>query len=143
MVLFFLCTWVCLCLKVNQRLVFKANYKLYSSLFDAWRGRVLSFVRRICFVNSMVTSSFVHSFMLYKWPKALLHFMNKAIRNYISSGSINDKKWVLVAWNSCCLHVKQWGLGIKNLVLFNKAFLSLLAWKFFSIDNFCLWFSLV
>lgn len=74
--------------------------------------------------------------MLYKWPKTLLQSMNKAITNYLWYGSVNGKKWVLVACNFCCLPVKQKGLGIKNLVLFNRALISWLSWKVLTVDNY-------
>lgn len=58
--------------------------------FDAWQGRVFSYVGRVCLINYVITSSFVHSFMVYKWPADLLNSMQKSIKNFIWTSLISD-----------------------------------------------------
>lgn len=38
-------------------------------------------------MKSLITSQFVHSFSIYKWPIAMLKMMKKALRNFICIGS--------------------------------------------------------
>ncbi|KAK6149326.1 hypothetical protein DH2020_016851 [Rehmannia glutinosa] len=40
--------------------------------FRIWKGTSLSLARRVCLVNSVITSSLVHTMMVYKWPRSLL-----------------------------------------------------------------------
>ena len=36
--------------------------------FVAWKGSTLSMAGRLALINSVVYGSFLHSFMIYKWP---------------------------------------------------------------------------
>lgn len=49
---------------------------------DSWQGKTLSFVGRICLLESVITSMFIHSFMIYKWPSSLISSLNKSTRNF-------------------------------------------------------------
>lgn len=67
------------------------------SKFDRWRGKHLFMVGRVCLVNSMIASSFIHTFMVYKWPSRLLCFMEKCIHNFVWIGLIATRKLVSVS----------------------------------------------
>lgn len=54
--------------------------------------------------------------------------MHKAIRNFLWTEFIVNMKVVVVSWDKCCIAFKLRGLGIKNLVILNKAILNKLAW---------------
>lgn len=90
---------------------------------------------RICLVNSVITSSLIHSFMVYKWPLRLIKYMEKAIRNFVWTGSVISKKLVVVPWNQCCSPKAEGGLGIKNLSLLNSALLHKLAGSIMAKDG--------
>lgn len=83
--------------------------------FNAWQSQVLSYVGRVCLINLVITSSFVQSFMIYKWPMEWLSFMQKSFRNFLLSGLINNSSGVHVAWTQCCKLIKSGKLGVKNL----------------------------
>lgn len=57
--------------------------------FDWWRGKHLSMAGMVFLVNSTIYSSFIHSFMIYKWPKSLLNYMEKKILNFIWTGFVS------------------------------------------------------
>lgn len=78
---------------------------------------------RLTLINSVISSSLNHSFMVYKWPKSLLKKVNMAMRNFLWSGKIEEKKIVTVAWGKSCLPKKEVGLGIRSLEATNHAFL--------------------
>lgn len=46
--------------------------------------------------------------------------LTKAICNFIWTNSINSKKAVIMAWETCYLPRSSGGLGIKNLKVFNE-----------------------
>lgn len=81
---------------------------------------------RVCLVNSVITSSFIYTFMIYRWPISLIRYMEKRIRNFIWTGSIATKKLVSISWKKFCRPLKG-GLGIKSLRLLNEAMLAKLA----------------
>ena len=97
--------------------------------FDSWTSKTLSMAGRVALVNSVIYGSFLHSFMIYKWPLLMLKFMEKSIRNFIWTDSISEKKLVTVKWDSCCSPKEEGGLGLKRLHLINTSMLCKLAWK--------------
>ena len=67
------------------------------SKFDKWKGKSLSLVGRATLIRSVITGSFVHSFMIYKWPSSLLSLINRKLRNFLWTGSCEETKLVRVA----------------------------------------------
>lgn len=108
------------------------------SHFESWEGKTMYFASRFCLINSVITSSFVHTFFVYKWPYSLLSTLNRAIRNFLWSSSIYVWKNVTVAWNVCSQSKVNGGC-------FNEALLSKFVWNlmtmfseiflFFEIDT--------
>ncbi|XP_057779877.1 uncharacterized protein LOC130998474 [Salvia miltiorrhiza] len=45
--------------------------------FSRWKGRQLSMAGRLCLVQSVIQSSIDHSMMIFRWPKSLLHYLDK------------------------------------------------------------------
>lgn len=91
--------------------------------FRCWIGLSLSFAGRVALVSSMIYGSLLHSFQIYRWPSFLLSKMTKAIRNFIWSDSILQKKLVQVSWKKCCRPKEEGGLGLRDLSLLYKALL--------------------
>ncbi|XP_026448285.1 uncharacterized protein LOC113348651 [Papaver somniferum] len=65
-----------------------------------WRGRLLSFHDRIVLVKSVISSNYIHSMAIYKWPRGLgltrMATMNKALIMKIWWKIRNStKKWAL------------------------------------------------
>ncbi|KAI9164815.1 hypothetical protein LWI28_002606 [Acer negundo] len=72
------------------------------SKFTKWKGKSLSLAGRATLIRSVITGSFVHSFMIYKWPSSLLSLINRKLRNFLWTGSFEETKLVRVAWDRCC-----------------------------------------
>ncbi|KAL8534501.1 hypothetical protein ACS0TY_010497 [Phlomoides rotata] len=70
--------------------------------FASWKGSSLSLASRVCLVNSIIISSLVHSMMIYKWPRSLLNKIEKVMRNFIWTGSIEEKGFCMVNWSKVC-----------------------------------------
>ena len=66
------------------------------SKFANWKGSSLSMAGRLMLINSVILSSFLHSFSVYKWAKSLLVRMKKCIRNFLWTSSVNVRKLVVV-----------------------------------------------
>lgn len=45
--------------------------------------------RSICLVNSMISSSVIHSLSVYKWPHLLIKELETASRNFVWTGKIS------------------------------------------------------
>ncbi|KAL8519237.1 hypothetical protein ACS0TY_010250 [Phlomoides rotata] len=70
--------------------------------FASWKGSSLSLASRVCLVNSIIISSLVHSMMIYKWPRSLLNKIEKVMRNFIWTGSIEEKGFCMVNGSKVC-----------------------------------------
>ena len=91
------------------------------SKFTWWKGKSLSMAGRATLVHSMITGSFVHFFMVYKWSVSLIQMITKKIRNFLWTGSCEDSKLVHVDWKRCCRPYALRGLGLKDLALLNDS----------------------
>ncbi|KAK3222027.1 hypothetical protein Dsin_009052 [Dipteronia sinensis] len=50
--------------------------------FAKWKGKALSLAGRATLIKLVITGSFVHSFMIYKWSFSLLRLVNRKLRNF-------------------------------------------------------------
>ncbi|KAL8543153.1 hypothetical protein ACS0TY_003884 [Phlomoides rotata] len=91
--------------------------------FAGWKGSSLSMAGRACLVNSVIVSSLVHSMMIYKWLSSLLHKIDRAMRNFIWTGSTERTGFCIVQWTKVCAPKEEGGLGIRNITTANDAFL--------------------
>lgn len=62
------------------------------AIFSRWRGHSLSLDDHRCLINSVIASSLVHTMMIYRWPRTLLHHLEVAIRSYLWTGDANKKR---------------------------------------------------
>ncbi|KAI9154408.1 hypothetical protein LWI28_025962 [Acer negundo] len=99
-------------------------------------GKSLSLAGRATLIRSVITGSFVHSFMIYKWPSSLLSLINCKLRNFFWTGSCEETKLVRVAWDCCCRPYSYGGFGLKDLRLLNDSLLQIFTWKFITSDGF-------
>ncbi|XP_057779784.1 uncharacterized protein LOC130998382 [Salvia miltiorrhiza] len=97
--------------------------------FARWKGIQLSIAGRLCLVKSIIQSSMVHSIMVYKWPKSLLHALDRKCRNFVWSGNVDKKPTCVVSWGRACSPKEEGGLGIRSFTLMNQSYLMKLAWK--------------
>ena len=49
---------------------------------EAWKGHSLSMSSHLALIKSTIYGSLLHSFMIYKWPYALLKYIEMTIRNF-------------------------------------------------------------
>ena len=61
--------------------------------------------------------------------------MTKAIRNFIWSGSMLQKKHIQVSWKKYCRSKEEGGLGLRDLSLLNKVLLKKFTWRMMTIDS--------
>ncbi|XP_057811401.1 uncharacterized protein LOC131025621 [Salvia miltiorrhiza] len=59
--------------------------------FARWKGLQLSIAGRLCLVQSVIQSSLVHSMKVYKWPRALLHSLDRKCQNFVWTGNVDQR----------------------------------------------------
>ena len=103
---------------------------------DNWKGSSLSMAGHLSLINSIIYGSFIHSFLVYKWPSLLLKSLERCLKNFLWTGSTISKKLVSVHWDICCSPLDEGGLNLKCLHLLNSSMLSKLAWKLMSHEGY-------
>lgn len=98
---------------------------------SAWKASLLSIAGRVQLVKSIIQSMLIHTLSVYDWPMPLIKDLEKSIRNFIWSGSIDKRKLVTVAWKKICKPTAQGGLGIKSFQKLNQAANLKLCWDLF------------
>ncbi|XP_057779485.1 uncharacterized protein LOC130998068 [Salvia miltiorrhiza] len=104
--------------------------------FSKWKGLQLSMAGRLCLVNSVIRSSIVHSMMVFRWPRSLLHDLDRSCRNFIWSGSIDKKLTCAVSWGRCCAPKEEGGLGVRSFAVMNRCYMMKMAWKLLKGEDF-------
>ena len=62
--------------------------------FSKRKGKTLSMAGRMTLIHFVITSSLLYSFTIYKWPISLLSMIERSMRNFLWTSSINKKKLV-------------------------------------------------
>ncbi|KAL6146659.1 hypothetical protein ACLB2K_057337 [Fragaria x ananassa] len=106
-----------------KRIFFQVLADRIRNVMSNWRGKSLSMAGRVTLVNSVVVSMLSHSFMIYAWPKTVLQQVRNWMRNFIWTGSVSSRAYHPVAWKKCCAPLNEGGLGVRNIMVLNKAFL--------------------
>lgn len=97
--------------------------------FDKWSGALLSLAGRIYLVNSVIASSLTDSMMVYRWPRALLKRVDRAIRNFVWKGNILQNSYGTVSWARTCAPCAEDGVGVRDIRVANESFIFKLTWE--------------
>jgi hypothetical protein len=67
---------------------------------------------------------------LFPIPVCVATSIEKLQRDFLWGGPGEEFKYHLVSWAKVCTPISKGGLGIRNLVLFNRALLGKWLWRF-------------
>ncbi|GLT48369.1 hypothetical protein SLA2020_220000 [Shorea laevis] len=95
----------------------------------SWATKFLSYAGRVQLVNSILFHIQVFWSGALLIPKKVLKLIDAACRNFIWCGKWNYNAMSLVAWDDVCVPKKEGGLGVKQLLHWNKAALGRLVWN--------------
>ena len=103
-----------------------------------WKRRYISKGGRLTLIRSTLSSMLVYFMSLFYLPRKVRLRLEKIQRDFLWGGGALEQRPHLVRWNLVCLERKKGGLGVRNLVLMNKALLSKWNWCF-AIESEALW----
>jgi hypothetical protein len=112
-----LSVWNSVLKKIEQRLA-------------SWQTLYLSKGGRLTPLKSTLASLPTYFLSLFTIPVSVTHRIEKLQRNFLWGGLGDAVKYHLVSWDKVCSPLTYGGLGVKNLILFNKALLGKWLWRF-------------
>ena len=105
---------------------------------SGWQKLYLSRGSRLTLLKSMLSSLPTYFLSLFTIPVSVAHRIEKLQRDFLWSGMGEEFKHHLVGWDKVCCPKEIGGLGVRNLVTFNKALLGKWLWKF-GLEEHHLW----
>uniref|UniRef100_A0A2N9HQT2 Reverse transcriptase domain-containing protein n=1 Tax=Fagus sylvatica TaxID=28930 RepID=A0A2N9HQT2_FAGSY len=96
----------------------------------SWQTLYLSKGGRLTLLKSTLASLPTYFLSLFTIPVSVARRIEKLQRNFLWGGMGDIQKYHLVSWDQICSPIPYGGLGVKNLILFNKALLGKWLWRF-------------
>ena len=81
-------------------------------------------------LKSTLASLPTYFLSLFTIPVSVARRIEKLQRNFLWGGMGDIQNYHLVSWDQICSPIPYGGLGVKNLILFNKALLGKWLWRF-------------
>lgn len=79
---------------------------------------------------------------LFVIPSSVAKRFEKLERDFLWEGSREERKYHLIKWAIVCFKLKEGGIGIKDLGIFNKAFMGKWLWRFLT-EREALWHKVI
>jgi hypothetical protein len=92
----------------------KVDYRLAN-----WKRRYLSKGERVTLIKSTLANLPTYLLSLFPISVSVAKHIEKLQSNFLRGGLGEEFKFHLVKWEKVCTPVKEGGLGIRNLLLFN------------------------
>ena len=95
-----------------------------------WKRLYLSKGARLTLIKSTLSSLPTYYLSLFPLPVSIARRIEKLQRDFLWGGVGDDHKFHLVNWKQACSPIPHGGLGIHNMLLFNKALLGKWLWRY-------------
>ncbi|GJW84458.1 hypothetical protein Tco_0157603 [Tanacetum coccineum] len=109
---------------VSSRLIYRDCKELIEKVqhrIRDWKNKSLSAAGRLQLVKSVIGSMHVYWASVFILPSRVLLDFEQLMRNFLWAQGESQKGKSKVAWEVVCLPMKEGGLGVRRLELFNKA----------------------
>ncbi|RVW75000.1 LINE-1 reverse transcriptase-like [Vitis vinifera] len=95
-----------------------------------WKRQYISKGGRIALIKSTLASMPLYQMSLFRMPRVVARRLEKLQRDFLWGGGSTERKAHLVNWERVCVGKEKGGLGLRKLVLLNKALLGKWVWRF-------------
>jgi hypothetical protein len=96
----------------------------------SWKRMYLSKGGRVTLIKSTLANLPTYYMSLFPLPVSVANRMEKLQRDFLWGGLGDEFKYHLVSWSKVCSSVSVGGLGIRNLLMFNRALLGKWLWRY-------------
>ncbi|XP_074291134.1 uncharacterized protein LOC141617901 [Silene latifolia] len=91
-------------------------------------SRKLSYARRLVLIKSVLATLHNYWAHIFILPSSILKKITQICRNFLWTRLDNDKGSILVSWDQICQTKKHGGLGVTDIIRWNKAALGKYIW---------------
>ncbi|XP_010666661.1 uncharacterized protein LOC104883796 [Beta vulgaris subsp. vulgaris] len=99
-----------------------------SARIKIWSSRHLSYTGRLQLVNSVLMSIHVYWAQVFIIPRCVLQDIERVCRAYLWTGCYHTARGGNVAWDKVCQPKQARGLGIRQVMQWNKAAMTKYVW---------------
>ena len=110
------------------------------SRIQSWENKMLSYAGRLQLIKSVLCSLQVYWASHLFLPKSVLILIEQKLRCFLWSGRCTGHYTPKVAWDVVCSPTNEGGLGVKSLLIWNKALMARHIWILITDDS-SLWSS--
>lgn len=96
--------------------------------FNSWTVKYLSFAGRLQLISSVIYSLVNFWLSAFALPKGCLKDIQRLCSRFLWAGNLNKKSGAKVSWTKVCLPKSEGGLGLRNLLIWNRALNLRLLW---------------
>ena len=89
-----------------------------------WKRRHISKEGRLTLIRSTLSNLPIYLMSLLRMPRGVSSRLEKIQRDFLWGSNASERKIHLINWKQVCLSKAKGGLGIRSLLLMNKALLS-------------------
>nr|GEX58808.1 hypothetical protein [Tanacetum cinerariifolium] len=97
-----------------------------------WKNKSLSFAGRLQLCKSMISSMQVYWASVLVIPLGIIHDIQQLIRGFLWCNGDYKRGKAKVAWDDICLPIREEGLGLRCLEVFNLALMTTHIWHIVS-----------
>jgi hypothetical protein len=107
-----------------------------------WKKIYLSKGGRLTLIKSTLSNLPTYYLSLFPVPMSEANRIEKIQRDFLWGRMGDEKKLHLVSWNQVCHPLRIRGLGIRNVLKFNKALLGKWLWRYVN-ESEALWCKII
>jgi hypothetical protein len=107
-----------------------------------WKKLCLSKGGRVTLIKSTLSNLPTYYLSLFPVPVSVANRIEKIQRDFLWGGMGDEPKMHLVNWDQVCRPIRAGGLGIRNVLKFNKALLGKWLWRY-ATESEALWYKII